>query len=118
MAWVNIDIFDTQIAFETDKAILVKIPQSKTKFWLPRRVVHSGKTYNSVSIGINEDWDYMTERGKTRIKESIKGIDLAELFSNQVPIRGKKYKPAQYIKHVPSDQEPIKNRVIDDDLIR
>lgn len=114
MAWSNIHIFDNQIKYAGDRASLIKLPGTTTCFWLSAKCIRSGKTWNSYSIGINDEWDYHTVDGQQ--KDVITGDELLSYFENQAPIYKKQV--YQKIHHMPEEIQPLKNRDVPDDLRR
>lgn len=113
---MRITINDSQVKYQTAKAFLIKIPDSNRGFWLPSKLVFP--TEGGYKIYLHEDWSYMTVRlhSKSRHKDEIDGESLIDAFANTKVIPPSDM--PQRIEHVPEHKDPIKKRVIDDDLIR
>lgn len=113
---MRITINDNQVKYQTAKAFLIKIPESDRGFWLPSKLVFPAE--RGYKIYLHEDWSYMMVRlrSKSRKKDEIDGESLIRAFANTKVIPPSDV--PQRIEHVPEHKDPIKKRVIDDDLIR
>lgn len=62
MEWKTIDINIQNIATETDKAVLIKIPKNSDfkgySFWHTKKLVWKGKTQDTITIGYNDDFNF------------------------------------------------------------
>lgn len=89
MIWRNIKANSNLIQHETEKAVLIKLPKSKMKFWHPKKLVRfEGKNDYLMSIGITDDFEVRLFRNgegqynRTDVleEEEISGAELIERF--------------------------------------
>ena len=79
--WKNIVINSNNVVTATDKAVLIKIPRSKLKFWHPAKLVrYKGKNNYLISIGYTDDFNFKLFRngeGRHNQKEIIEELHLS-----------------------------------------
>ena len=81
MSWTNIIIDKDQIIAKTNKAILVKEPQSDWMVWVSWKVVRRGKSSTNISAGFRNELEYRVFRENQDreiiSEEHVSGIDVA-----------------------------------------
>lgn len=113
---MKIQINDNQVKYQTAKAFLIKIPNSDLGFWLTSKLVFP--YYDGYTLFLHEDLAYMTSKlhSRSREKGEIDGQSLIDAFAN-TKVLPPSTEP-QRVEHIPEHKDPIKKRVIDNDLIR
>lgn len=81
--WKNININIQNIVVETEKAILIKMPNNSEykgySFWHPSKLVRNGRHSYSVSIGYTNDFRFKLKKygkGKWNSKDIIDEIEI------------------------------------------
>lgn len=81
--WKNININIQNIVVETEKAILIKMPNNSEykgySFWHPSKLVRNGRHSYSVSIGYTNDFKFNLKKygkGKWNSKDIIDEIEI------------------------------------------
>lgn len=108
-------INNNQIKYDTGRALLVTIPNTNSKFWIPSRLVYS-KGYYSI-VYLPDDMEFNCVRGKT-VKFTMTAEEIAEALGGNEQCRNATPKPS-VVKtvHIPESKEAVEVDV-DEDLIR
>lgn len=108
-------INNNQIKHDTGKAVLVTVPGTSSKCWIPSKFVYS-KGYYSI-VYLPDDMEFSCVRGKT-IKFTMTGEELAEAFGGNDQYRNASPKPKVVeVVHTPEPKEPVEVDA-DEELIR
>jgi len=94
MNWKNININKQNIEHQTDRAVLIKMPNNSSyagfKFWHPSKLVRKGRNKGSISIGYNDGFSFKLFKngnGKYNKKEIIDSAEInAKEFEEELGI--------------------------------
>lgn len=77
-----------QIAWETYKAYLIKIPHTKYMIWFPKSLTQTTRNGKQLRIVIKDDFEYkiFRETKTKKIEEVVGHIELLEMFNYQFDI--------------------------------
>ena len=124
--WKNIEITESLIKAETAKAVLIAFPRKSQlhgySFWHPAKLVRSGRTINTVSIGYSGEFVFRLKKygnGKYNKREVISEIEIgADEFEQAFAgMNSNDVEPDDTPEiHIPEPLEP-ENAVADESLI-
>ena len=106
-------INSNQIAYDNGASSLINMVDSDVRFWLPNKLIYPDRNGYSFTIYIGDDWTFNGVK-KTK-KVTVTADDVAYSFRN-IQIYDKTYTPP--IVLTPEQKAPLKEVMIDDDLIR
>ena len=105
---MKLTINSNAIKFETEKASLIKLPKSNSKFWLTNRCCYLNGWI--ASIYINKDYEYYLDNS-----EKISGEDIIDAFSEKEA--NYRTQEVRVYEHIPEIKK-AKKVTVDDGLKR
>lgn len=105
---MKIIINESQIKYQTDKAYLISVPNSKGRFWISEKMVWPARG-DKYSVLLPDSWSYQIIKGKRGQNKELVDIEyMKEHFSNQLAFETIHHKPSELKADYEIDKSLIK----------
>lgn len=113
MERIYINFQDSQVKYQTEKAVLLKVPRSSYKVWIPKSLVYRDSWFYKVLLPDNMAFTLMMGSRQAPIKKEVDAYGLREYFLHEALV------PSQpkVVEHKAKRLKP-KEVTVDDSLKR
>lgn len=133
MEWRKIPFNIQNVAYETDKGILIQMPRKSDydgfKFWTSKKLVREGRHSYEMLLSVNADMKFKLQKNgngkhnrfKVIAEHEITADELAEAFGGyrEAPAAPKvNTEREEIIRHTPTPLDPVENAEADPELVR